>query len=946
MKRVILILIASFFCFCAVSPSFARTGAEKDYTFADGLRKRGLYRLAAREYVNFLRNYPEHEWVEFAYYYLGLSYKESEDEEEAIKAWEDLQEKFENSKLAEKVLFQMAEMYLDRGTALLEMSEEKEDRALKLKAFENFKKSAKAYNNYQDKAKDSATESEVLTALFNIGYCYESVEAYSRAIEVYEKLVRDYSDFEAQFKIGNVYYEWATKTMDMNSRKRNYEKALDGFRKTLFFGETEFYDDAKIGYANVLIDTGKRKEAREVLINEVRKGSFEKIYKEFFRNPNQVDTRYLNYLAPRAYYIIAECYEIENNFDEANKWLDLIVKNFAKSEFKGAAQKKITEILETAGKSVDAASAQGARRVLDIVKNYNDTAQYSKALDDLYKIRREFAALRDSEIYKEFLYNLAYAYYSNESYLEAGVVAEYLGRKAGPRDKMNGNKPLMGEALYYAGSSYWQYTSGLKDERIKARFQRLAIKQFERLARLAPTHMRAAEVQLHSAGYYLDTKNYDRAALNYTGFLSKLKDTKDDSYTEALFNLAYCYLMAERYDMAESEYKRYVNLYDKKEPKVVVALDLLGACYMRQEEYSEGVDVFKRLDPAGFEWVGDDKLESEYKSIFEDSYYHMGFCYYKMEDFEKAITKFAYFTENFAENPKVPQTRLLLAQLYFDRNDHENVVVVLGDFISRHRDSPDAYKGYILLTESYLKTGKVGEALAAELEMFSIFGKEELPEGAYGKVARIMKDAGQIEGAKSAYQELITDYQDEPNVLERALWFSAEYAFETDDLAFAANRYKEYLKVATDNVRKKKKNPNAVPARWFDLQFKLGEIHEKLGEYEKAEKSYNRVAARALSEGFVVEAQYRIGHMWLNAGNPKRALGSFVRLVAFQDPSNDKIRKWIAFSTFEAGVALIRNKEGEKARKYLQDFLREYEEPEYRNYREEAEQLLKELGHE
>jgi tetratricopeptide (TPR) repeat protein len=984
MKRIIQIFLG-FLGFLIALPSFSaapRNAAEKDFRFAEGLQNRGLYRMAITEYLAFQKNYPKHEACEFALYNIGLIYKDTGEEEKGIKAWEMLQEKYPNSQSAAKTFYQIAEMYLDRGNELLTEFEKNKDASTKVQALAYFEKSATAYDDYLKKGGEKDTRL-VITALFNLATSYERLQAYSKAVKTYEKLVKDYNDWEAQFKIGDVSLQYAKATVDPMSKEIHFKEALEGFRKTLFFGETEVYDDAKIGYANALIEQGKYKEARESLIKEINmedlsKGKFEKIYASF-KDSKKVDAIYLKYLAPRAYWMIAQCYEKEGSIANAKNWYNLIItsadrnptiKEFA--GFRGAAQKKLRDIFEKENKANAINTPEVAKATLEIAKNYSETGENSKAIDELVKIRRGFAGLRNADFYNDYLYLMTYACYSEKRYLEAGIFGEYLGKRLNPAELVvspEGTVSRAGQALYYAGTSYWEYGDELGTDKSKSYFQMLAVGIYEKMAKLAPTHPRASEAQLNAAGSYLEAKNYEHAALNYEGFLAKKTDANEHGYSEALFNLAYCYLNSKQYEKAEKEYSKYATLYDKKNPEVITALNLLGGCLIRAKRYPDAINALMKLKPEDFKWVGDDKLNGEYKTVFEYSHYQIGFCYYQLKDFSKAIEKYAYFIGAFPSNKKVPETTFLLAQLYFDKKDHDNVVKVLGDFIAKHSDAPEAYKGYILLSESYLQTKNLDKALETETAMFKVYGKEQLPRDAYGRMAKVMKDAGNLEGAKMAYQELISDYKDEPDVLQSALWFSAEFAFETmqklekdfetltdeqakaknlqeqkDYLSIARNHYKEYLDVATANLRKKSGDPNKVPGRWFELQFRIGDIHERLGEYDEAEKTYNKVAAQSRDNGLVVEAQYKIGHMWLRAGDPKKALGTFLRLILMQDNKNEEIRKWIAISTYEAGICHIRNNEPVKAKTMLSDFLKEYVEPEYKNLRDDAEKQLKQMS--
>ena len=989
-------------CFLTAGHSFsARTQAEKDYTFALGLQRKGLYRTAAQEYNAFLKNYPKNEAREFVLYNLGLVYKELGDEESGIKAWETLQTEFKDSKSASQTYFHIAEMYLDRGTELMNEYETKKNTIARDKANEYFEKAANAYDRFLKIAGAGNIQSNlIITAYYNIASCYERLSAYSKAVKMYEKLLKDFNDYEAQFKIGDVYLRYARAEKNYEAKKRYWDSALEGFRKTFYFGNTEFYDDAKIGYASVLMDRaeyeeklaatltkdGKNEEAqakitlarsyyamaREELKKEIDKKKFEQIYTQFSNNPNKIDAVYMRYLAPRAYWMIAQCYEREGNIEEAKKWLNAIVKNFNRSEFMGIAQKKLRDILEKEQKAEGINTLVGAKRAFDIAKNYTETGENEKAVLELTKLRRGFPGLREADFYNEYLYTLAYAAYTQKHYLEAGIAGEYLSKRVKASDMVEspeGKVSLMGQSLYYAGYSYWEYASGLKNEGAKGFYQLLGIKLLERMAVVSPSHPRSPSALLHAAGYYIDIKDYRNAAINYDRFISVQTKTEDPAYMDALFNLASCYISLEEYEKASKEYSKYIYLYDKKNHKVITAYDLLGGALIRAEKYADAINVFSNLRRENFKWVSDEILDKEYKQVFEDVFYQTGFAYYKMGNFEKAIENYAYFIDNFPDNSKSPKTRLLIAQLYFDKNDHENVVKTLGEFITKYKDISDAYKGYILLIESYLKTENQQKALDTEIEMFQAYGKEQLPKEAYATVAKIMKEANQIEGTRIAYQELITDYKDDSEVLAQGLWLSAEFAYETlqkleneaesmtdeqkktenekqqkDFLSLAATHYTEYLKVASENLRAKTGDPNVVPARWFELQLRIGGIHERLGEYELAEKAYNKVVAQSKDKGLIIEAQYKIGHMWLKSGDPKKSLGTYLRLIHTVDKKDARTRKWIALSTFEAGVAYSRNNEPEKAKKMLDDFLKEFTEQEYGAFREEAEKILKNLN--
>ena len=991
------LLLAVAVCFCA--NGFARTIAERDFHFARGLQQRGLYELAAKEYVRFITNNKGHELEEYAWLYTIECYKQMGDKKNAnqVTAWYN--QRFPGSHRGALLAMKTGDDLTSDADDLLEQSKQEGKEKLADRAKELYKQAAESYSAFLKSDLSSVPEdqrkSAMVTGLFKRAYCYERTEDWNDAIKDYEELAQKYADYEAQFKVGDVYLRWAK--ADPKTRDRTLKGALEGFRKVFWFGVRPCYDDAKIGEAEARIEYGKylqeimgadategRKEllkqvtkAREDLNADLTSGKFDKAYQAGRAEADAVDPVYLIYLAPKACILISECFEIEGDKKEAEKWLKIVTEKFPKSEFVVEAQKRLADLLDTGTRADAITTAEEAKRTLVLAVDAFQTGEYEDAFEGLMKLRAGYAGLRQDPGYKEYLKTLMDTCFASGRYIMAGVAAEQLAKMELIEASRGGKGELLGDALHLAGSAYWKCAEEMPDsnKQSKVSFQIRAVDLMEKLARMVPNHPNAAEGLLLSGSYHLDLKQYEEAAQSLATYLSRSKDTGSNNYREALYNLAYCYLSTEDYDNAANQYQRYVNLYLNKDDRVVMAINMLGVCRLREKDYDKAIAAFRELDPEKFKWIGNEKLTGEYHEVFSDALYFIARAYYDKGEMGRAAKAYEDFFAKYPDNSRVPKARLELGQLYFDEGKHEKAVEVLREFLAKSSDDEQAYLGYVMLVQSYLKTDDAENALKTESEMFAKYGKEQLPEAAYGKMAAVMKEANQPDGASMAYRELISDYKDEPEVLQRGLWAAAEYSYETlekveseiDALSEKAGLsdeekarleelkakeaefrtaaslyYDQYIEVAQGIL--KSKNEDKLPARYFEVQLRLAGLNEKLGEYEKAEKAYNAVAARSGDAGQVVEAQYRIGFMWLNAGNPKKALGSLMRIVFFPPEETEKTKKWIAYSLFEAGRAYVLNKQPEEAAKMFEDFLKKYgEDPDFAKYSAKAKELLKEI---
>jgi cellulose synthase operon protein C len=211
------------------------------FNSAKGMEEEGRYEEAANEYIRLERQYPNSEYADAALYNAGLMYEKRGDANGAIRSYNMMLDQYPKSKHSLSAMFRVATNYeqqLDFGNAMYfygKIIKKYPKTDLAVDSNYNSGRIRRAYNQYEKAANHfmaysvgSKDQQEGASALILSGSLYERSKKYAKALNAYEKYIKDNNkDIEgvAKARIGKatVYDKMGKKDLAY----KEYEKLTD-----------------------------------------------------------------------------------------------------------------------------------------------------------------------------------------------------------------------------------------------------------------------------------------------------------------------------------------------------------------------------------------------------------------------------------------------------------------------------------------------------------------------------------------------------------------------------------------------------------------------------------------------------------------------------------------------------------------------------------------------
>jgi len=257
----------------------------------------------------------------------------------------------------------------------------------------------------------------------------------------------------------------------------------------------------------------------------------------------------------------------------------------------------------------------------------------------------------------------------------------------------------------------------------------------------------------------------------------------DPKRVESYLSLARFYMVTKDRDKAEETYKR--------------ALSINGNSVVAHTEYGKFLAIYNRMPEAEAELlkavqVGPTDRNARFVLA---SYYLVNRQFDKAEEAYKALAGL---------EPDKPESRAVLADFYSSINRTDDAVKIYQDILAK---SPDYLQGRYRLAEILLTRNDIQGANA---QIDEAFKKDKNDRQALLLRARVRAQNGQIDGLKSAIDDLKEVLKQEPNS-RPALYYLAQTNFRLGLIdqarAFAADLEKNY--------------PDYLPAKLMQLQITL-----------------------------------------------------------------------------------------------------------------------------
>jgi len=241
---------------------------------------------------------------------------------------------------------------------------------------------------------------------------------------------------------------------------------------------------------------------------------------------------------------------------------------------------------------------------------------------------------------------------------------------------------------------------------------------------------RKQQLAFHAGHYHFSRDEYEEAAEFYR--LAGYENLSNEQIADAKFELAYSFFNLKQFPEAKPLFNEIHQISDHK--YYYPASYYYGFIAYYDKDFDEALKAFKLVEE-----------REEYKGVVP---YYIAEIYYFRGDKESAIT---YGEKALAAGNNLfyyDQLRLLLGQLYFEKQDYKKSMPLLEAYMN---NNPKVSKEVLYeLSYSYYKTGMNAKAMEGFKQLSS--EKDSMGQNSMYLLGDLYLKAGQKENARNAFQ--------------------------------------------------------------------------------------------------------------------------------------------------------------------------------------------------
>lgn len=639
--------------------------------------------------------------------------------------------------------------------------------------------------------------------------------------------------------------------------------------------------------------------------------NFKKAYSLFavgsFSNSKKYFSQLLNsskYGAQAKYYYGYMAYR-DDDYDEADKYLNQIAndKNFnddipyymANIKFKtGKFQESIDAALPLLEKSNGIQHSELSKIIGESYFNLNE---YNKATPYLLDYKGKKGKWNNTDYYQ-----LGYAYYQQKDYEDALVWFTKI---------IDGNNAVSQNAYYHLAECYLKSDKkqealnafrNTKQMNFDANIKKDAWLNYAKLSyEIGNPYKSAAEVIQEYITTYPD--NIEDSEINdllisafittndYKGALAYLNENKNSNNEVMYQKISYLYGI------------QLFNLDDYKEAIINFDLSLSRAPNLNykakaifwkaesnfriqnMEEAIDGFDNFIKLP------------EAEQVNEIEIVYYHLGYTYFKLKDYNKAGGNFNEFIDSKPKNKNlINDSYIRLGDCFFALSNYFKAIPSYQKVIDKNDIDVDYAQFQIALCHGFM--GDIDNKIAALQNFLDVNLKSTLRDDAFYELGNSYVKKNEINKALLAYDQVVKNYKMSSFVSKSLLKQGLVY-FNTDENNKALNKYK----IVVNNY------PGTVEAKEAIANAK--QIYIELGKVDEYETFIKTVDFISITDEEIDNTMFASAEQFYLTSQFNKAIEAFQKyLKRFPNGAN------ALSSNFYLAESYDQNKQNEKAIPY------------------------------
>ncbi|MFA7626678.1 MAG: tetratricopeptide repeat protein, partial [Candidatus Kapaibacterium sp.] len=454
------------------------------------------------------------------------------------------------------------------------------------------------------------------------------------------------------------------------------------------------------------------------------------------------------------------------------------------------------------------------------------------------------------------------------------------------------------EALYGLGWSHFRVKDFGNSSKI-----------FDKMISEFPKSKYAVEVLTRQAdGYYME-KRFQQAANSYKRAASLSSGTEEGQY--ASYQLAHALYRNGSYEQSITSLLEFVRMYNRS-PYAPNALYLIGWIRFQQRKYSESIDNFEfminaypqsQLTPRAYYAIGDayynlgkyEEAIHSYKIVIEsypgsemapESIKSIQFCLVALGREAEAIDIANQYVETNPESPFAPVFQKKIGEMFYQGRKYKDAITEYEKFISKNPNDESVPEVMYWMAKSYVSLNETDEASRVFLNI-----TEKFPDSEYAPLSMLDNGLLQIEvanisAAESILKSLQDKYPDNPN--------AAQAGFERGVLKYKLGDTLSALNIFL-NVTNKYPGTD-----WGDQsRYRTAMHYRAAGQNDSARFHFAFISAIEDNPNISSECQYRIGELWMRDKNYEQAVLAFTQVMEKYEGFED----WYSLSLLSLGEA-------------------------------------------
>lgn len=914
--------------------------AERQFSEAYDLFVNRLYREAVHAFGAFRHAHPDHLNAADALYFEAEAALALGEEDEAVALFRKFERLYPMHPLSAKSRLALGKFFYSSGqheraiTVLEQVLEDEPGPENSAKALYWMGESALTLQQYDQaltyfrRAADEYRDTDTApVALYAIAFTQVKREQYDAAAEGFELLAARYPQSSYAQNIGlalaEVYYELddyerviseinrrmpnlgpeareraAFLLAESHNQLRNSDQAIVHYRRfTEDNPNSEYYRRALYGLAWNYYFEGVHQWAAEQFEQvrtvdddlSARATYYEAVNQKLAKNPERALELWEEFLAKwpdhelarNALFELGVGYYEQRRWQRANEIFGQIVEEYPDSELVG----------EALYLKANTAVAEGEFE--EALSNFDRAADLGAAP----------AELRD-----EVRFQRAWLQYRNGNYDAAldGFMEIY---RANPRSDRGT------ESLFWAAESQFQLENLSQ-----------SVDLFTQYLREVPggKHVDAAHYALGWA--YFRQANYARAVDEFRTFLDQYRTAGESEYvpyrSDALLRLADSYYALKRYTDAIRTYRRVVDQAgDYAMYQIAQAFNSAGDAYEAVSAFRELLEKYPdspwaeearyNLGYAFFQNQDYDQAIEEYRALIRahpndplaaKAQYGIGDALFNAGRSEDAVEAYREVLEEYPNSAYVSDAAAGVQYALIAMGDNRRAASIIDDFIASHPNSPVADELRFRKAEVNYQSGRTDQALRDLREFVGSSSNRNLLPDAYFYLGSIYDDREQIDQAVPYFQQVVDQFPGSnrfPDAARRLgriyldqerprdaldVFRQLESSRSDDNRLLAEARYGQGMALIqlgrTEEAERLLRNAvDAAPEAQEALPAYLGlaRVYEGAGRTQDAIRLYQQVVENSRDE-IGAEALYRLGTLYCEQGNPRRAVDELGRM--------------------------------------------------------------------